>query len=258
MKNQKLNLKLEKLSFVIKSKKPHFFIGSKIRGILGYALKDQVCINPSFICKDCFALDKCIFYKFYEQQNITHNYRLDFKLYDDKYKFKVLLFEDSISYKDDIQKAMLKSLSEHKDIKFKTKTKEYKSSKNYSSVIKLEFLTPLRIKKANKFAIYKDDITLNDILFSIYRRYLDIKKEPFKRIEFNKDIKLISNNFKYQEITRKSNKQNSKMNFGGLMGEMILSGVDKQTYDLLKLGEMIGVGKQTVFGLGKIKIEDIN
>jgi CRISPR/Cas system endoribonuclease Cas6 (RAMP superfamily) len=44
---------------------------------------------------------------------------------------------------------------------------------------------------------------------------------------------------------------------GGVLGEIVLSGVDKNTYDLLKLGETIGVGKQTVFGLGKYKMEDI-
>ncbi len=41
------------------------------------------------------------------------------------------------------------------------------------------------------------------------------------------------------------------------MGEMIISNIDKKSYQLLKTGEIIGVGKQTVFGLGKIKVEDI-
>ena len=41
------------------------------------------------------------------------------------------------------------------------------------------------------------------------------------------------------------------------MGEMIISNIDKKTFELLKLGELIGVGKSTVFGLGKIKIEEI-
>jgi CRISPR/Cas system endoribonuclease Cas6 (RAMP superfamily) len=47
------------------------------------------------------------------------------------------------------------------------------------------------------------------------------------------------------------------MNLGGLMGEMIISDVNKEVYDLLKIGEVIGVGKSTVFGLGKIKVEDL-
>ena len=44
------------------------------------------------------------------------------------------------------------------------------------------------------------------------------------------------------------------MQFGGVMGEMWISDIDEESFNLLKLGEIIGVGKQTVFGLGKISI----
>ena len=48
------------------------------------------------------------------------------------------------------------------------------------------------------------------------------------------------------------------MNFGGLVGSLEMRGISKKCMDLLKLGEIIGVGKQTVFGLGKIETEDMN
>ena len=245
-----------KLTFKADVKKPYLFIGSMIRGALGYALKEEVCINPSFECKNCFALKECIFYSMYEKQNITHNYRLDFKLFTNKYKFSMILFNDLQNHKDTIKKALLKSLEQYKSMKVKEKRKTYKNKK-YSSIIKIEFQTPLRIKKQNKFALYEDEIGLNDILFSIHRRDLELQKKPFQRVQFNQDIKVVSKNLKYQELTRRSNKQNTKMNMGGLMGEIVLSNVDNQTYDLLKLGEIIGLGKSTVFGLGKIKVEDI-
>jgi CRISPR/Cas system endoribonuclease Cas6 (RAMP superfamily) len=38
---------------------------------------------------------------------------------------------------------------------------------------------------------------------------------------------------------------------------MIISNLNQEVYDLLKIGEVIGVGKSTVFGLGKIKIEEL-
>ncbi len=67
----------------------------------------------------------------------------------------------------------------------------------------------------------------------------------------------LSKTLSYQELTRKSNRQDTKMYLGGLMGEFVLKNVNRDIYNLLKLGEVIGVGKSTVFGLGKIKIEGI-
>lgn len=245
-----------KLTFKTKVKKPYLFIGSKIRGALGYALKDEVCINPSFICKECFASKDCIFYKMYELQNMIHNYRLDFKLYEDSYKFSIFLFNDLIDHTKTIKKAILTSMSEYAEIETKTKTKELKSKKE-SSLIKISFLTPLRMKKNNRYAIFEDDIELFDIVHSIYKRDLELQGKAYERLNISKDYKVITKKLNYKELTRKSNKQNRKMNMGGLMGEIVVSNVNKELYDLLKLGEIIGVGKSTVFGLGKIKIEDI-
>lgn len=248
-------MKYIKQTYEINAKKPYLFIGSKIRGLLGYALKEEVCINPSFTCKDCFAAKECIFYKMYEAQNTIHNYRLDFKLKSDKYKFSLLLFEDAQNHKDAIKKAMLKSLEHYQGVTFKEKSKKLKT-KGFSSIIKLSFQTPLRIKKGNRFATR--DIDLLDILVSIKKRYQALKNLSDEQLDISQEYKVVSKHFYYKELIRRSNKQNTKMNMGGLMGEMILSNIDKKTYELLKLGEIIGVGKSTVFGLGKIKIEEIH
>ena len=168
--------------YKINAKKPYLFIGSKVRGALGYALKEEVCINPSFTCKDCFSAKECIFYRMYEEQNIIHNYRLDFKLESDKYKFSLLLFEDAQNHKDSIKKAMLKSLEHYKEITFKEKSKKLKT-KEFSSIIKLSFETPLRIKKRNRFAT--DDIDLLDILVSIKKRYQGLKNLPDEQLDIS-------------------------------------------------------------------------
>jgi CRISPR/Cas system endoribonuclease Cas6 (RAMP superfamily) len=48
------------------------------------------------------------------------------------------------------------------------------------------------------------------------------------------------------------------MNLGGLIGEIQIKGLNKESFEVLKVGELIGVGKQTVFGLGKIEVECID
>jgi len=40
----------------------------------------------------------------------------------------------------------------------------------------------------------------------------------------------------------------------GIMGSIQITNLDPQSYNLLKLGEILGVGKQTVMGLGSIRV----
>jgi len=245
-----------KLIFKSTSPKPHDFIGSKIRGVLGYTLKDDVCINPSFICKDCFAKDKCIFYDMYEKQNQAHQYKFEFELYDKEFKFSLFLFHNLEDHAYKISIAVLESLKEYKDIKMEIEKKEF-SLKNYSPIVKVNFITPLRIKSNDKFATSSNELDLITILSSINRLYYDISSKQYEKLNISKDYKIISSHLRYKKILRQSNRQNKKMEFGGLMGDMIVSNIDKKSYELLKFGELVGVGKNRVFGLGNIKIEDI-
>ena len=234
--------------------KPYLFIGSKIRGMLGYALKNEVCINPTFKCEGCFSTKQCLFYTLFEEKNKTHKYRLDYKLSSKKYKFSLFLFGELQKESDTLYKAMINALQEYKNIEYKKKIKTL-SFDGYSEHIKIKLLTPLRIKKNNRFAT--KDIEILDILLSIYRRDLELQEKPYRRADLTLNYITLSKTLSYQELTRKSNRQDTKMYLGGLMGEFVLKNVSRDIYNLLKLGEVIGVGKSTVFGLGKIKIEGI-
>ena len=44
------------------------------------------------------------------------------------------------------------------------------------------------------------------------------------------------------------------MTFGGLKGKILLSNINYQTQELLIAGELLNIGKNTAFGLGKYKI----
>jgi CRISPR-associated endoribonuclease Cas6 len=171
-----------------------------------------------------------------------------------KYKFSLFLFGESQKHKETMHKAIVNSLAEYKEFTYKQKSKKLKI-KSYTPIVKLSFLTPLRIKKQNRFA--RKDIELLDILLSIHRRYLDLQSLPYEKVQLDTEYKIVTKNLYYQELTRRSNKQNTKMNLGGLMGEIVVSGVSKEVYELLKIGEVIGAGKNPVFGLGKIKVEEI-
>ncbi len=260
--------------------KPSYFIGSTIRGAMGYALKKVTCINPSYNCESCFAESSCLYYDFYEKKDSFHKYRFDIELGSGKFDFGLYIFDnacDKLPYilsaleimltkngltKNDYKfkniEIFLNGHSIYKDGEFKSLDILQKTFKldSFCPNIKIKLLTPIRIKKNNR--LLRDDIELDDILRSIYQREQEFKKgERIYRLNFEPNYKIVLKALVYKPLLRKSGRQNQRMNMDGIMGEMAIMGLDRESYRLLKLGEIIGVGKQTVMGLGKIEVEEI-
>ncbi len=257
-----------------------YFIGSQIRGALGYALKKVVCINPSYDCVDCFASGNCLFYEFYEAKNDVHKYRLDFEMGRSYYDFDIYLFDDACNKIAYIVSAIYTLLTKngigrnnrvYEDIEIYINDipilKNHKITMptdfikifevgNIKNDIVLHFNTPLRIKKNNSF-IRDSNIELDDIINSIYQRQMRLLGRDYKRFAYKIAGEIISKDLNYKELTRKSNRQRTMMNIGGIVGSISIRGLDEKSYSILKLGELIGVGKQTVFGLGSFKIEEM-
>ncbi len=113
------------------------------------------------------------------------------------------------------------------------------------------------MKKQKRLIRDDKNLDLIDILLSINKRFYQLKSIPYERTIFDTNFSIINSNLRFQDLTRYSNSQKTKMQLGGMIGEMVISGLDEQNLKLLKLGELIGVGKQTVFGLGKIEVIEI-
>lgn len=261
-----ISFSYSKLDIIVKGGKPQYFIGSMIRGALGYSLKKVVCINPSFECKECFAASNCLYYDFFEKKNTYHKYRLDFALDSELFEFSLLLFNDSKDKLPYIISALYKLFIEIGIGKEKTKPqefffylngktvyegKEFKIPQNYiidfkqdtyCPDIKLQLLSPLRIKKDNKF-LGKKEFDLIYVINSVYQRYLQLTNQEPSKLPFEPNYKIETKEISWKQLTRYSNRQKTKMNMDGLIGEIIIKDVDKQSYELLKLGEIIGVGK---------------
>lgn len=258
---------------------PSYFIGSMIRGAMGYALKKVTCINPSYKCEGCFTASSCLYHQFYEAKNTLHNYRFEVALGSGKFDFGLYLFNDASNALPYVLSALQITLMQNgltkNNYKFNDLTisvngqeifdgKEFKSldiERKISKIdtfcpnIKIKLSTPLRIKKHNKFL--KDDVELEDLLRSIHQREQELVygKKVFKldhKPSYFSSIKALQ----YKSLTRKSNRQRQTMKMDGIVGELAVMGIDEESYRLLKLGEILGVGKQTVMGLGRIEIED--
>lgn len=262
-----------------KADRPSFFTGSMLRGVIGHALKKVTCINPSFECTDCFATNDCLYYKFYEEKNSFHNYRLGITLQPELYDFSFYLFEDEISSLPYVLSAIKKAFEEigigkeRKKLKIinisifdrcvydgnrflsleNVKTKSL-ALDTFKEDVEIEFTMPIRIKQNNTFAT--QEIALHTMINSIHMRLQKIKKNPQSSLNYRVHGEVYDSRMKFVDTQRYSGRQKSKMNMGGLKGTMKIKGLDKQSYTYLKIGEIIGAGKQTVFGLGSYIIRE--
>ena len=253
-----------------------YFLGSTLRGAFGVGLKKVVCINPARECQGCHSVSNCLYYDFYEQKNIPHKYRFSKGLGEDSYSFSLYLFEEASSKLPYVLSAINETLCNvglgsnreklqidsiycndeliysdgtFKSIQISPKTFSPDSLKDSA---KIEFVTPLRIKKNGRLLTQKP--TLTQLVISIHNRLNEIKGYPIVRLPFSPQAIETSGTVRFEDLSRYSNRQQTKMQLGGLLGSLTYDSIDNRSYMMLKLGEILGVGKQTVFGLGEIKV----
>jgi len=271
-----LNYHKLKFSLSSPSSLPHPFIGSTLRGAFGVSLKKVVCINPSYKCEGCFAKDNCLYYDFYEDKNRAHQYRFDFNLNQYNYDFSLYLFEDatkSLPYvissihkmfteigigvkreKFNINKITCDGKTIYEDDSFDLSDVYPQSFEidEFYDKFTLKFITPLRMKYQGKLLNKKPP--LENLLYSIQNRLNEIKRLPKTKLTFTPSYKEVSHQVVFMDQTRRSSRQKTKLQIGGVVGEIKYQDVDENSQILLQLGEIIGVGKQCVFGMGKIEI----
>lgn len=246
--------------------KPPYFIGSQLRGAFGYALKNIANID-----------NDNIYSKFFEEKDVTHQYRFDIRLGVQAYNFSFYLFEESCdeiftiicAFHEMLTKIGLGKVNKtyndfeiilNDDLKIdilnlekiENLVKTFEEKKYFKNIV-LTLVTPLRIKKDGVFVV-DESITLESILNSIYSRSLSIQGKKIEKLPFIPKYEIISKDIYFNDLKRYSNLQKTSMNLGGIMGEIVISNIDEKSFNLLCLGELIAVGKQTVFGLGKINI----
>ena len=270
-----------RLSIFLKDKKTsvHPFIGSTIRGAFGVSLKKVVCINPSYNCEGCFAKENCLYYDFFEEKNRAHQFRFDFELDQDNYNFSLYLFEDATIKLPYVLSAIHKMLTEtgltknrelfeiekilcqgkeiYKDGNFDIK--DIKSvdftPRDIKTPIKLNLITPLRMKYQNKLLTKKPPLEI--LLYSIQNRLHQLKDLPQIKLTFTPKYKETKSSITFKDQTRRSNRQKTKLQIGGIVGFIEYEEIDENSLLLLQVGEIIGVGKQTVFGMGKIEVKEV-
>ena len=257
-------------------KRPKYpFIGSSVRGVFGRALKVACCpfINKS--CDKCELSGACVYHEFFENLQTTPNFKLDFRLNQQNYDFKIYLFASAIKHYKKIiialqnmpyigfganrepfvYKQILLNSQDITTLKLdELKPKKIHFSPTFTSGdYEIVTITPIRMKQNGKFVTKSIDFNL--FIHQISMKFGEITgiKQPKIQTTFSH----IKQNFSFYDITRYSNRHERKMEFGGVMGKIEVNNLDENSAKLLELATLTNVGKSVTFGLGKISVNKI-
>lgn len=130
-----------------------------------------------------------------------------------------------------------------------------------TSNLRLKFLTPVRLQTDGKVVMNKLSITPILLIKNIIRRYQAISyfycegsgENPL--INGIDEILVTENHLRFFEWSRYSNRQKTKMQMGGFVGGLTLSNISSSALPYFYIGSILGIGKHTVFGMGKFVIE---
>ncbi|PKM42451.1 MAG: hypothetical protein CVV03_09830 [Firmicutes bacterium HGW-Firmicutes-8] len=126
--------------------------------------------------------------------------------------------------------------------------------------VTVDYLTMTRLKY-NKSFVSRPDFhilirnllrRLSSLMYFHHDLELDIDYKGI--IEKASQVKIISDRTRWVDWERYSNRQDTRMNLGGVMGPVTYNDVNADFLLLLKLGELIHVGKAATFGMGKYRI----
>jgi hypothetical protein len=124
----------------------------------------------------------------------------------------------------------------------------------------LEFQTMTRLKFEEK---YVRRVEFHILVRNLLRRlsslaYFHHGWEP--DLDFNglieraAEVRLVQDHTRWVDWKRYSSRQDTKMNLGGIVGRVVYEGDLGEFVPLLRLGELVHVGKGVVFGMGKFII----
>lgn len=124
----------------------------------------------------------------------------------------------------------------------------------------VEFITPFRFKQKGGYRFTGD---FRNLMGTILRRYSRLcmlygRYESYDYstlLERAGNVECVEKNLRWLDWVRFSRRQWTKMKLGGMVGRVKYRNVPMVFYRWLKVGEIIHTGKNTIFGLGRIRVE---
>lgn len=138
---------------------------------------------------------------------------------------------------------------------------EFDSESELTEEIRLEIMTPLRVKHSREFVA---ELEFYVLVTNLMRRmallnfYHGDRTRPGwdhrKWIDSARSVVVKESSLRWLDWERYSHRQRTKMKMGGVVGSAIYEGQVRPFLPLLRAGEIFHAGKGTSFGLGKYRI----
>ncbi|OQX18732.1 MAG: hypothetical protein BWK76_06700 [Desulfobulbaceae bacterium A2] len=128
--------------------------------------------------------------------------------------------------------------------------------------VNVRLLTPLRLKEGNDLT---HELPFHVLLRACLRRIAALEAaygggEP--ALDYSglvaraRDVRVTQSHLVWQDQRRYSNRQKTTVSYSGLGGDVSYEGDLTEFLPILRYGEQVHIGKQTVFGLGRIRVEE--
>jgi hypothetical protein len=130
-----------------------------------------------------------------------------------------------------------------------------------SERVRLEFVTPTRLRQNADLVVKPEFTTLATALLRRVSVLAEVHCGAQPRISAREilapaaDVKVEKSELRWHDWERYSARQDTRMALGGFVGRITFAGPLDPWLPLLRLGEVLHVGKGTAFGLGRYRIE---
>jgi len=127
--------------------------------------------------------------------------------------------------------------------------------------VSVRLCTPLRLKSGNKF---RDQLPFSSLVRAALRRISSLEATygegepdlPYRELAaMAESVKIVGKDLRWQDWHRYSSRQKASMHLGGMVGTVCYEGEKLEVFmPLLRYVEQVHLGKQTTFGLGRMKV----
>ncbi len=268
----------------------HLDYSSGIRGIWGRNLKKIFCLQRNIECNEC-EFTNCNYLELFEKHtNVGTDYR-PYIIYQEKnskyiqinFTFfgeiihqyeNIILPIIQLNDKDYFFKGQKKKIFIHhikdshnkliyidNEIQDNPRISSIIISNNYEKDNLIKFESPLRMKyNSNLMRDFNKEAFVKNLYRRVSFMYKHYNNKQERLNDYNNNLLdfSYSANLRWYEKHRNSLRQKQKMSIGGLIGDIIFKDISQELYQLLQIGEVIHIGKQSSFGNGKYKILPIN